>query len=134
MSRYANLQINIQCVGGTGRRDTICRTPLALVSQTLTTNPSALSSNTPSELSYIQFQAGYNTVALPNSFTQNFPILYVVIAPPTTSTNGKLLMGNAADVGVSLVPNLPMVLAVGPQVTSFGIQSQFSENCDWWVI
>jgi hypothetical protein len=133
MSRFANLTLRIEMVGD-GRRGSITRVPVTISSLGTTGAPAALNTNSITELSYLQLQPGDVTVNLPAAFTGAYQYFYFVMSPPTSSTNGKLLKGNAADTGVSLVPNLPLVWALGPNVTSFIISSQTSEQVECWVL
>jgi hypothetical protein len=133
VSRFANLTLSI-AFQGDGRRGSITRVPVTISSLGTTGAPAALNTNSPAELTYLQLQPGDVKVTMPLSFTGAYTYTYFVMSPPTASTNGKLLKGNTGDTGVSLVPNLPLVWALGPNVQSFYIRSQISEQVECWII
>jgi hypothetical protein len=133
MSRYANLTMSI-AFQGDGRRGSVTRVPVTISSLGTTGAPAALNTSSITELSYLQLQPGDVNVTLPAAFTGAYQYYYMVISPPTSSTNAKLLKGNTGDTGVSLVPNLPLVWALGPNVQSFYIKSQTSEQVECWIL
>ena len=133
MAIYANLTIFVTLTGN-GVRSAITRVPVTISSLGTTGAPAALSTNSTGDLGFIQLQPGDNTINMPSSFTQAYQSYYFVLVPPTTSINGKILKGNSGDVGVSLVPNLPLVLAVGQGLQSFIINSLLSEACAAWIV
>jgi hypothetical protein len=133
MSRYANLTLRVDFVGD-GRRGTVTRIPVTISSLGTTGAPAALNTNSITQLSYLQLQPGDVKVTMPAAFTGAYTYAYFVMSPPTASTNAKQLKGNTGDTGVSLVPNLPLVWALGPNVQSFYIRSAGPEQVECWVI
>ena len=133
MALQANLTLRVDTVGN-GFRGTITRVPVTISSLGTTGAPAALNTNSIGDLGSIQLQPGDCTITLPQAYTQSFPVFYYILVPPTSSINGKILKGNSGDVGLSLVPNLPMVLAVGQGLQSFIVNSLLSETCQAWIV
>jgi hypothetical protein len=121
-------------VVGDGRRYTVTRTPVSMNGTSTISPPAIMNANSPAELSWVQLQPGNIQIYLPNYYTPSYPFFYVILSPPTSSTNGKSLKGVIGDQGISLVPNLPVVLAIGPNTNNIVIQSQVAEQLDIWVV
>ena len=133
MAVYANLTLRLEQVGN-GFRGVITRVPVTISSLGTTGAPAALNTNSIGDLGSVQLQPGDVTITMPQAYTQAFPVFYYILVPPTTSINGKILKGNSGDVGVSLVPNLPLILAVGQGLQGFIINSLLSEQAQAWII
>lgn len=65
----------------------------------------------------VALAAGNNVITLPTG------AIGVVISPPTSSTNAKIIKGVAGDTGITIRPNAPMMLTFGAAVTVFSIDS-----------
>lgn len=133
MAKAANLTIRVE-TSGDNRRGTITRVPISAQATAVIGPPNALNLNSSAEQTFWQLQSGDNTLLMPTSFTSAYPVYYVVSVPPTNSVNGKLLKGNAGDVGVSLVPYLPMCLALATTTTQIIINSQIPEQNEVWIL
>ena len=131
--KTANLNLRIQ-LSGSGRPLVIQRQPISNFQFSTTSPPSALSVNSPVTCSKLQLQPGNNLITIVPSYITGAVVYYCIIAPPSTSTNVKLLRGSTSDYGVSLNPAMPLILAFGNSPTNFYIASAAAELVDMVII
>ena len=66
--------------------------------------------------------AGNNTIVVPPGS------IAMMLIPPSTSTNAKVLKGISGDTGFALAPNLPALLPLPTGTTSVIVNAVLGEN------
>jgi hypothetical protein len=110
LAPYASLYATIQ-ITGDGRNDFVQLYPVQAGLFTISP-PASLSAATPALHAQIALGIGDVTVNFP-TLPAGTSLSYVVLVPPTTSTNVVKLKQGAPDTGLTLVAGLPVWLAQG---------------------
>ena len=136
MAKYATIRFRFEIVGN-GRNEVLSRQPLSTNSDLTIAAPGVVSFNSPGMLTQVVLAVGWNQLIDPASYlAPPMKRNYFALIPPPTSTTAKVLAGSTADLGVSLVPNMPLVLALPTGAVSMYVYNAGStaEVCDSWTI
>ena len=135
MSKLANVVFRFE-IRGNGRDEILVRQPLSANANLTVVTGGAVSLQSPGMMTQITLPAQSWTMVLDPAVYLALPMArnYVALIPPQNSVIPKVLAGATTDVGVSLVPGLPLVLAlpVAPSTMYVLNAGATLEICDFW--
>jgi len=110
---YADVSFRVT-IDGDGRKDRYVLRPINPATSAAWSPPVALDVQSPMYRSTQLFTAGGGYVITAAGINGILPYAgsYVAIVPPITSTNAKTMKGVTGDVGIPLIPNEALILAL----------------------
>jgi len=108
---YADVTFRVT-VRGDGRKDSFVLRPINPATSAAWSPPVALDVQSPIYRDSQQFSTGAYFPGAGIAAGLPYAPSYLALVPPTTSTNAKTLKGVSGDVGVPLIPNEALILAL----------------------
>jgi hypothetical protein len=134
MARMVNVRFRIRIIGN-GRDETIFRQPMQANADFTQVTSGAVTLNSCATFTQTMLQPGWNQLVDEQAYlTAPTTRSYFTLQPPVGSTFPKVLAGATTDVGVSLVPNgkLRLALPRGPVSIYIYQGGPTAEPCDRW--